>query len=66
MFLFQDCNIFSYFSKDITDGFNFSFVLSAWSLFHQIDFFYFFILVSICPVEVFLRFPILRQISDNL
>lgn len=29
MFLFQDCNVFSYFSEDITDGFNFTFVLSV-------------------------------------
>lgn len=57
MFLFHDCNVF-YFSKDITDGFNFICVLFVPSWFHQVTFLYFFILVSIFPLEIFLRFLI--------
>lgn len=57
MFLFRDCNVF-YFSKDIADGFNFICVLFVPSWFHQVTFLYFFILVSIFPLEIFLRFLI--------
>ena len=57
MLLFQDCNVF-YFSKDITDGFNFICVLFVPSWFHQVTFLYFFTLVSIFPLEIFLIFLI--------